>query len=307
MTVTVTNEAALKKINNLADVQSIATAVQNLGLIIGTDVQAQNAILQSLTEVGGGANTLPFFTAANTFGEISFPALGQDLVEQATAAGAQTLLQLTPGQYTAFQPLINSQSANYTLSLADFQAGIVVFNSSSAITVTIPQHSSVAIPAGYSTVLLNLGSGTLTVVKSGSDSLFGNTTLSQYAAATVVCTTAGSPNTFVVNGATQTQTSTFSIMIPAPTNGLYFMALKPGFSGSLVSMSGVAQSGSCTAGLEISSVGVGGGSMGITSTTATNALISANTFTGSDLIELLISGASSCVNMNVTVQYTRTF
>lgn len=83
----------------------------------------------------------------------------------------------------------NTQTSNYTLTLSD--AGkMIVMNSSSANTLTIPLNSSVAFPVGTRIDIVQYGTGTTTIAKANVsmilNSFSGNLDLyGQYAAATL--------------------------------------------------------------------------------------------------------------------------
>lgn len=71
----------------------------------------------------------------------------------------------------------NTQTGTtYTLALADAGA-VVEMNNSSAMTVTVPPHSSVAFPAGTVIELCRLGTGTLTVAAGGGVTLLNPSSL----------------------------------------------------------------------------------------------------------------------------------
>lgn len=67
---------------------------------------------------------------------------------------------------------ISNKTANYTLALTDKNAMIVV-DSSSAVTITVPDNSSVAFPQGAQLHILRKGTGTVQVVGAGSASVVG--------------------------------------------------------------------------------------------------------------------------------------
>lgn len=71
----------LTKAGNLSGLASAATARTNLGVAIGTDVQAFSAFLAGLVTAGpGAANLLAYLTAANTWALTSFTAFARSFV-----------------------------------------------------------------------------------------------------------------------------------------------------------------------------------------------------------------------------------
>lgn len=70
------------------------TARANLGLTIGSDVQANSLQLTALANTVSGADRLPYFTGVGTADVANFTAFGRNLVGQANATTAQSLLGL---------------------------------------------------------------------------------------------------------------------------------------------------------------------------------------------------------------------
>lgn len=68
----------------------------------------------------------------------------------------------------------NQTGTTYTLALTDI-GGTVTLSNASAITLTLPQTSNIAVPIGSRIKLINIGAGTVTLVKEGSETLTGNT------------------------------------------------------------------------------------------------------------------------------------
>lgn len=87
-------QGALLAANNLSDVASAATARTNLGLAIGTNVQAQDATLQSISALGTTANKMIYTTALDTWAETNITTLSRTLLADATEADMRTTLGL---------------------------------------------------------------------------------------------------------------------------------------------------------------------------------------------------------------------
>ena len=96
---------------------------------------------------------------------------------------------------------INPQTADYTVALTD-NGAIVTNTSASDITITLPQQSDVALPAGFSVILNALSTGTITIAVEGSDVLIGNTTVAASGGlAFAYLNTADTISTWVTGGA----------------------------------------------------------------------------------------------------------
>lgn len=200
--------------NNLSDLANAGTGRTNLGVAIGSDVQAWAAVLDATTasfliadetkldaiealadvtdvtnvtaagalmdsEVDADIKTLvlPASTTISTF--------GASLVDDADAATARTTIGADITSANDVDDLTNivattQSGTTYTLALTDAHSMIYCSNAAE-VTVTIPVNASVAFATGARVVLLSTGAGGLTL-STTSITLLGsspNTTVAQ--------------------------------------------------------------------------------------------------------------------------------
>ena len=177
--------------NNLSELSNFTTARTNLGLAIGTNVQAYSAGLASISTAANAAAASTFlgFTASNTATTISYTSLGLSLLQAASQATAQTALGLDisatypigaiantvcAGNDSRFWNLpLNQQDANYTFVIGD-RVKMVRSNTATIWAWTIPPSiwtigDTIEVRAGLSSggTTLTRGAG-VTLTKAGS-------------------------------------------------------------------------------------------------------------------------------------------
>lgn len=110
-------------------------------------------------------------TVAATKGELD---LKLNLTGGTITGNADVVGTLSVGSINIEQTVNAQTGTTYTLVAADNRR-LITFNNNSNITVTLPQQSTLTTVAGFTCKFLNIGVGTVTFIKEGSETLIGNT------------------------------------------------------------------------------------------------------------------------------------
>jgi hypothetical protein len=87
-----TTAGTLQAANNLSDVSDKALGRSNLGVAIGTNVQAYDALLQAISALNTSADNFPYFTGLNTVSQTALTSFMRTLLDDTDAATARTTL-----------------------------------------------------------------------------------------------------------------------------------------------------------------------------------------------------------------------
>lgn len=114
---------------------SAANARTNLGLVIGTNVQAQSAALSSIAGLTTAADTMIYTTASNVYATTGLTSAGRALIDDADAAAQRTTLGLAIGTDVQAQNAALSSIAGLT-TLADRGIYATASNTYAVFTLT---------------------------------------------------------------------------------------------------------------------------------------------------------------------------
>jgi hypothetical protein len=101
-------------------------------------------------------------------------------------------------------------------------------------------------------------------------------------------------------------TASHSALIEFADNKDYIIWLRTPFAGTITRTTVKSSSGTCTLTVKVNTTAVGGSAHSVTSTEESIARTTTNTFAAGDDFRLTVASNSSCVDLAVSIDYTRT-
>lgn len=134
---------ALLSANNLSDVGNASTSRTNLGVAIGSDVQAYDAGLQSISGLTTAADKMIYTTASDTYAVTDITSFGRSLLDDADASAVLTTLGITATvselNYSDITTLGTSEASKVVTADAN---GVVTFDNGITEESTVVTSSS---------------------------------------------------------------------------------------------------------------------------------------------------------------------
>lgn len=142
------NTAFIQVANDLSDLSNVSTARTNLGLAIGTDVQAYDAGLTSISGLTTAADKMIYATGSDTYATTDITSAARSLLDDATVADMRATLGVSVAPtWTNYTPTISVTPSSTTARYIDDGSTIRVYivfvftgNDANYISVSLPEN-----------------------------------------------------------------------------------------------------------------------------------------------------------------------
>jgi hypothetical protein len=123
--------------NNLSDISSASSGRTNLGLVIGTNVQAYDADLAAIAGLTSAADRVPYYTGSGAASLATFSTAGRALVDDADAAAQRTTLGLGTMAVAATSDYLAKSGGTMTGQIVAHSTGVQFSDGTSQTTAPV--------------------------------------------------------------------------------------------------------------------------------------------------------------------------
>lgn len=250
--------------------------------------------------------TMPFTIAASgsdTIEGASTLSVAPGLAARLILGPATDFKLFTLGQTGVGVRTVRDTAFSHTITFSD--DGNIIRATTAPLTFTLPQTSTETLAAGFETKIVNSATaGDITIITQGTDTVTGgSTTLRPNDELDVIKLVAGTPNRWHIEGGSETIVSSINEFLNGSvTDGTYFLGLRMPFAGRVLATVTRSSAGTATATFRVDGAALGGTPNAVSTSEDVRTHTTANTFSGAQDLEMVISSATGVTNLAVTLE-----